>query len=720
MRHYSLFVVLLLGLTGPITAQSLTNLSNALGRGSAKPDAARPNAARPNRSDESAAKRSPTERSPTEPVRRSDSPIRRYFGLHFDFHADTSDAAVGRTLSERRLDSLLSAVQPDFIQVDCKGHPGVTSYPSKVANATTVKSFVRDPLQFYRAVTKKHGVALYLHYSGIQDYAILRKHPDWGVVKADGSLDNANTSVHGPYVDSLMIPQLKEVADYGADGVWVDGDCWATKVDYSPAAVAAFRAETGIHNVPKLGKEPMAAPADYEAFRNFARRSFLRYVGHYADALHRHNSNFRVASNWAYSSMMPEPIQTNVDYLSGDLAPVASFNSAALEARILAPQGRMYHKPWDLMSWSFWYDRMGGDQKTAVQLMQEAAQVIAHGGGFQGYFHQNRDASLDFGELPAMTALARFVRARQPFCQGVVPVPQIAVLYSNTTLKRVDRELFSRDQMYRVQGVLTALLDNQLPCEVLAEHHLTGRMAQYPIIVVSQQDTLAPAFRRELVDYARQGGTLVLIGVGTTKNFAPELGVTPTGPATTRTQTVHYNGTSVVLNGLFQSVKVTGAAKPFGQMGRSDPGEPSAGVAATTTAFGRGRLIGIYADLSRDYEKHQSSKQRDFVGALVRPLLPNPVVTVLGSHLVHVVVNRLAGTLAVNLINTGGRHADPQVFTYDEVLPLPDLTVQIRTGQKPRRIIQQPENRVLPMQWAGGIATVTVPQVVLHSILMVE
>ena len=166
---------------------------------------------------------------------------KRYFGLHFDFHAETGDSAVGKNLSERSMDSLLSAVKPDFIQVDCKGHPGATSYPSKVVNATTAGRFYGDPLKFYRAVTRKHGVDLYLHYSGIQDYAALKKHPDWSVVKADGTRDEANTSVHGPYVDSLLIPQLREIANYGATGIWVDGDCWATQLDYSPAAIAAFR-----------------------------------------------------------------------------------------------------------------------------------------------------------------------------------------------------------------------------------------------------------------------------------------------------------------------------------------------------------------------------------------------------------------------------------------------------------------------------------------------
>ena len=644
-------------------------------------------------------------------------PTQRYVGMHFDFHANESDTGMGKSLSEKSLDSLLTAIKPDFIQIDCKGHPGVTSYPSKVANATTVKNFITDPLTFYRAITKKHGVALYVHYSGVFDAGILKKHPNWGLVKADGKLDDAYTSVHGPYVDSLMIPQLKEIADYGVDGVWIDGDCWATQPDYSPVALAKFKAETGIQEVPRSDKDPT-----FLAFENFGRRSFLRYVAHYTDELHRYNPNFRVASNWTYSSMMPEPITTNVDYLSGDLTPGNSVNTAAFESRVLAAQGQLYKKPWDLMSWSFWYQfgpTMGGDQKTAIHMKQEAAEIMAMGGGFQGYVRQKRDASLPLTELPVMAELSKFVRARQPFCEGVTPTPQVAVLYSNATVKAFDKQLFSRGQAYRMQGVLWALLDAQIPTEVLSEQHLTGRMSQYPLIVVSQQDSLTPAFRQELLEYARQGGNLLIMGVETTKNFASELGIRPVGDTTSSTKWVHYNGHTMVVNTPFLPVQTAGA-QPFGQVRPHEYGGNLLGIAASTIAFGKGKLMGVYADLSQDYIKHQSSKARDFMAVLVGPLLPKPVVEVRGSHLVHVVANRLNNQLAINLINTGGRHADPQVFTYDEVPPLADLTVKVRTDKKPNRIVQQPENKPLSFTYVSGVATLTVPTLAVHSILVVE
>lgn len=647
-------------------------------------------------------------------------PFRRYFGMHFDFHATAHDSTIGRNLSERTLDSLLTAIKPDFIQVDCKGHPGVSSYASKVPTATVAPTIAIDPLTFYRAVTRKHGVDLYLHYSGVYDDAAIAKHPAWAARKADGSIDKSKTSVYGPYADSLLIPQLSELAERGANGVWVDGECWATVPDYSPAMLDDFQKASRLATIPRSAKE-----AGYGAFLNVNRRAFVRYLDHYINTVHKHYPNFRIASNWAYSSMMPEPVTTQVDYLSGDLTPGNSVNSAALEGRIMAAQGQLYRKPWDLMSWSFWYSFnpvRQGDQKTAVHLMQDAAEVLALGGGFQAYYQQSRDASIPLRELPVMNELSRFVRVRQPFCEGSTPVPQVALLYSNTTVRAFNQSLFNNGQTQRINGVLAVLLDAQFPVEVLAEQHLHGRMSQYPLIVVSQQDSLSPDFRQELLDYARQGGNLLIMGARTTRSFARELGVTPGEVLnSSHPKWVLYNGKTVMLTGPFLPVQITGTAtRPIGAFLESEAGGPAPGVVATETDFGRGKLTAIYADLSADYRIHQSSKLRDFLASLARPLLPKPIVEVTGYHLVHVVLNRQQQRLALNLINTGGRHADPQVFTYDEVPPLSNLTVRLRTDRKPVRIMQQPENRSLPIRYANGLATVVVPELKVHSVLVVE
>ena len=212
-------------------------------------------------------------------LRRSDS----FFGLHFDFHANKNDSAIGKTFTAEMIDSLLIMVQPDYIQVDCKGHPGISSYPTKVGNAAP--GFVKDPLKIWREVTRKHKVALFVHYSGVWDDASAEKHPEWMTLNAEGKKIGGRMSVKGPYVDSLLIPQFKELIDnYDIDGCWVDGECWALQADYSPEMLSAFRAETGIQQIPK-------------SFANRVVTSLMRLTGKRFDSMWRITPTSCTATN---------------------------------------------------------------------------------------------------------------------------------------------------------------------------------------------------------------------------------------------------------------------------------------------------------------------------------------------------------------------------------------------------------------------------------------
>ena len=140
------------------------------------------------------------------------------------------------------------------------------------------------------------------------------------------------------------------------------------------------------------------------------------------------------------------------------------------------------------MAWSFSTQPDRG-QKTAVQLQREAAVVLALGGGFQAYFKQKRDGSIFDEQMPVMAEVAKFCRARQALCHHAEAVPQVALLFSTAAHYRRINGLFSRDHA-RLCGVLNALLEGQQSVEILAEHQLAGRMAEYPLIVVPEWEYL--------------------------------------------------------------------------------------------------------------------------------------------------------------------------------------------------------------------------------------
>jgi len=135
-------------------------------------------------------------------IKRSEA----FLGIHFDFHAGMDCTEVGKTLTRKMLREMLETVKPDYVQCDCKGHPGIASYPTTVG--TPAPGFVRDPLKLWREVTAEYGVSLYMHYSGVVDEAAVKQHPDWASRKPNGEPWGGATSVFGPYVDELMIPMF--------------------------------------------------------------------------------------------------------------------------------------------------------------------------------------------------------------------------------------------------------------------------------------------------------------------------------------------------------------------------------------------------------------------------------------------------------------------------------------------------------------------------------
>ncbi|MEI7945926.1 MAG: alpha-amylase family protein [bacterium] len=435
-----------------------------------------------------------------------------FFGIHFDFHAGMDCTNIGARTTPEMIENIISLVHPDYLQVDCKGHPGLSSYPTKVGNQAP--GFVGDPLRIWREVTAKHGVSLYMHYSGVWDSRAVKDHPEWAAVGADGKPSTKAASVFGPYADKLLIPQLRELAGvYGVDGAWVDGECWATVPDYSPAALKAFQGATGIQDIPRKPSDP-----HWFEFLQFHREAFRMYLRHYITEVKKTNPNFQLCSNWAFTDHMAEPVSAPVDFLSGDYSPQDSVNSARVSARYLAWQG----KPWDLMAWSF-STHPTRAQKSAAQLQREAAVVVALGGGFQAYFTQNRDGSVRLNEMPVMAEVAKFCRARQVLCHRSEAVPQVALLYSTEAHYRKVNGLFPRNYG-QLTTALVALLKKQYSVEVLGEHQLTGRMSQYPLVVVPEWEYLDPKFIRELTGYVKSGGNLLLIGTKTAALFQTKPG----------------------------------------------------------------------------------------------------------------------------------------------------------------------------------------------------
>jgi hypothetical protein len=643
----------------------------------------------------------------SQPKRRSDS----FFGIHFDFHATMENKEIGKTFDAATVDSFLTIVKPDFVQVDCKGHPGCSSYPTKVGNQAG--GYTKDILKIWREETAKHNVALYVHYSGLWDKKAIGDHPEWGRVTSEGKHDNEKAAYYGPYSDELLIPQLKEISDYGVNGAWIDGECWATNPDYSPELLEKFHKVTGIANVPKSDADP-----DYKAFIEFNRTAFRDYLRKYIDAIHAYNPAFQVTSNWSFSSMMPEPVDVNVDYLSGDVAGQNCVYNAAFQARCLALQG----KPWDLMSWGFTYDfvvGMGGP-KSLIQLEQEAAEINAMGGGYQCYWTQNDDGSIKPWYFPLMGELGKFCRESQPFSKGAEAVPQIALWYSTYSERNMTSQIYGWN-IRHLEGDLSLLLDGQNNVEILMDHQIMNKMDRYPMIVIPEWTNLDTKLKKQVLVYVEKGGNLLVIGAAAVREFEPQLGVTFVDSVEKKNFYLGFKNRLTMIEAPFQSVNPKEGTQIIGGVYKTDDFRFPAGYpVATIASLGKGKIAGVYMDMGEAYYSYQASGYSKIMNEVIRNMFLNPLVQVKGSDYIHSAINRKDGKWYIHIINTAGSHFNSKVYEYDNIPATGDLQIEICQDKPVKKVLLQPEGKQLDFVREKGKYIVTVPSVKVRSIIEVE
>ncbi|MAG35970.1 MAG: hypothetical protein CL878_06980 [Dehalococcoidia bacterium] len=642
-----------------------------------------------------------------------------FFGLHYDLHADAEDTELGAAVSHKLLRSAWQRIGPDWVQCDCKGHPGYTSYPTRVGTASP--GIVRDALRIHREVTQELGLLLVMHYSGIWDEVAIAQHPDWARVAADGSRVPGRACPRGDYLTALLIPQMLEVIDdYDVDGFWVDGDVWATQPCYCERCRAAFATQTGITTPPRAAGEP-----SWSAWLTFQRQSYETYARRYADAVHGRKPECLVCTNWLYSVRHPDVPTLPVDFLSGDFSHAWGLERALAEARFLGSRGR----PWNLMAWTFstGEDIHGGwNTKTKAQLCQEAAEVISNGGALCLYVHPPRSGHLVGWQHDLLAEVADFVRARQAVSQGSTSVPQAAVLHGQVHYYAHNEPLYGLGQAtYAVEGALHALLDAGYHADLQNEQGLLRYLSTYGLVVIPEQDPLAEEVTAALPEYVEQGGQLILSGHQVARNptLARLAGVSAAGDPRPGFHQLPTAGETVAVAGPWQPVRLAGAQAQLELLAGPEPARHRTGTAAITTRLlGRGTVTVVHGPVFRAYYRTRYPRLRRLLRALVRSAWQTPAVDIEAPGSVALTLRQRGSSTVVHLLN---RAADPptsprQVMV-ERVPPVGPVTVRLHRLQRPGAVRLVPAgDESLPWTWDDHRLTVTVPRLEVHAALVVE
>ncbi|MCE5238646.1 alpha-L-fucosidase [bacterium] len=640
-----------------------------------------------------------------------------FFGIHYDLHAKATDTELGRELTPEHLRERLALVGPDWIQCDCKGHAGYTSWPTEVGSPSP--GIVQDALRIHRDVTRALGIKLGMHYSGVWDSRALELHPEWACIGADGAPSDRMTCRLSGYDDDLMIPQMLELVDkYDVDGFWVDGENWAALPCWCDRCRAEFTRRTGLSDVPRNAEE-----ANWRAWLDFHRDLFIEHVTRYADAVHARKPDCLICSNWMYTVRQPEAMVAPVDYLSGDYDPVWGSTRAAVEGRVLDTRGRT----WDLMAWGFTRTYDGGGEspwvfKPVIHLAQELVEVVALGGAVMIYDQPQRSGWITGWHQERIAAAARFCRERQEVCFRSQTVPQAAVLHLADHYYTCNAQLFNYGEAIQpVEGALHSLLENHLSTDILLQDTAPEVMGQYKLLVLPEQTHLSAPLLAALEAYVAAGGHLIASGAHLSQEAPGFAGATPVG----ETQALAYllSGEEVLpVAGPWQPVTPAAGVEVIARrLAQQEPGKDETDeVIVTRRHLGAGTITAIHGPFFRQYLRSHYPSQRRLVGQWVADLGLPWLVSVQASPRLELILRRQGERLVINLINRGaGEMTSPGRIINEELLPERDVRLHVRLAGKPRAVMAVPETD-FTWEYAEGQLWVLLPELLIHTAIVVE
>ncbi|MBZ0292573.1 MAG: alpha-L-fucosidase [Anaerolineae bacterium] len=658
-----------------------------------------------------------------------------YFGLHYDLHANINDTDLGERADPETLVPLLKMMNPSWVQTDCKGHAGYTSWFSEVPDASVSPGTVKDAMAGWRAATKELGLKLHCHYSGVWDSAAGMKHPEWSVLDVDGDrvmgdYDKGWVSQamcpRSDYDEKLMIPQMFELIDrYGVDGFWVDGEIWAVHACYCDRCTAAFAEATGITEPPRDPSDP-----NWFTWMQFQRDSFHEHVTRYCDEVHNHKDGVLVCSNWLQTYRHPGEPKVPTDWISGDNTWIWGMDGSRCEARFISTRG----KHWDIMLWGFYKIGPMRDQtkpwtfKPVQMLQQEAAVTIALGGSVQIYEHPQglRNGQLVPWRQKRMGEVGKFVNARRSLSQDSEMLPQVAVLHSEHHYYADATVPFPGpgESTRSVSGGTFAMLENHYGTDILDEWALLPRLQDFAVVVAPERNKMSEEMVNALKDYVQKGGKLIVSGADAYERFGEDfLGLKSTAIEEEKSYDVAVTEGSVpVYSAVWRMVEPT-SAQPFSTLGISSLLDERLldYPAAVINQVGEGAVAYIPYDVFAYFAETHYPMVRQFIGELTRELAGKLPIRVQAPHCVDVVLRRKDGQTVVHLINrASGVANEPNDGAIDEIPFVGPITLQIDQPEAPEQVQLAFEDAGFNWDYVGGTLTATLERLHIHAAIVVR
>ena len=635
--------------------------------------------------------------------------------IHFDWHAGpglTSDGATPEHIAQR-----LRLSRPDAIAMHSMGHPGWTTYPTDVDARLRTPTLEGDVFGAYAEACKLADCRFQAYISSLWNGRAGELHPEWQTRDHDGKYYHTGWMCHnGPFVDEILFPQIKEILErYEPAGWWFDGEfvqrpCWCDHCQRK------WQEKHGAAYPEKMTEETKVA------LWHFVWETYAEYIERLSELIHSIRPGSMYCKPGTGDPRFIWPVAQHMDNLSTHLPlPHGARHSGPFSRSMTS-----WDKPFDIMicnhtsipgqGWLF---------KTPEDLLQQAAVCAANGARVSQWDNPTGEGSLlEYPHAVLGKALGEFLRARRPWTVPTKSVPYVAALHSWHHFYRNGTGGTTHD----IYAVHDALVEEQYHLDIIPEHVLLERLPEYRVLIMACQTHLPEEVYGKVREYVRGGGGLVVtgevdvVGEGDERELAlaDVLGVELL-PSGAEAGSITHAGHSFELSECLPVKTTTAEVICPLEAGPGALDDTPAQPAVTLNRFGRGRALFIAAPLFRQFGHARDPRRREFLDSCVSRVIDSKMVEVEGPSCVQVSLRRKGEQTIVHLCNNApGKDLHGGDLIVERVPTIEMVRVRLECPRKPEKVRLQPEDREPVWGWEKGRLQVEVPDLHIHTAVVVE
>lgn len=659
-----------------------------------------------------------------------------YRQVHLDFHTSPFIPEVGIDFNPLDFVATLRSAHVNSITVFAKCHHGYAYYPTRVG--TPHPHLQRDLLGEMIQACHAAGIRTPVYITTVWDELAWASHPEWRQITPDGRIAGVTQSLLSPgwknlclntgYLD-YVAAQVDEVMDlYDGDGWFVDilkqinGPCLCT------TCLAQMQAE-GID------------PQNFEQLLQFSLSVEQRFMERLTQVIRAKDPNQTIFYN-GHLAMTYNPAEGNrpeldnfthleIESLPGGQWGYAFFPWQArffqtFDRQLLAMNGRFH---------TTWGDFGGLRNRAALEF--ECFRALALGAGCSIGDQLHPRGRLNPAVYQRIGEVYAQVERRESWCFDTRPLAEIGVLTTATLASPLKGELVPTSDL----GALNVLEQLHYQFQVLDG---SCDLSTYRVVILPDCVSIDPAGALRLRRYLAHGGKLLITGNSglSDDNFilADEMGVDYQGPAPF---TPDYLALEPELQPGIEPMEYVcelPGAKIQARLGTqilawsgvpyfnrtwehfcSHQYTPLAQVSQIPVITQFGNVIYVARPLFREYAETSRRVHKQVLANCLKRLLPHALAgdNNLPSTALLTVRHSKDGNLLVHLLHYIHQRRGNTLDIIEDVLPLVDVQLSIRSERRPAAVQCVPELQSLEWTWADGYISMLLPRLNGYQIIQI-